>query len=196
MNAAIMKTIPTSTLFDTDAQRWEAVTHRDARADDAFFYSVRTTGVYCRPSCASRLARRENVAFHATRADAERAGFRPCKRCRPNEAPLAERQAEAVAESVPPDRGGRRAAVARRTRRRGRHEPLPFSSRLQSSHRRNAEGVRGCAPRRARAQRIAEAGNGDRCDLRSGLQFQRSLLCANVEDARHEAERLSRRRQR
>ena len=99
MNAAIMKTIPTSTLFDTDAQRWEAVAHRDARADGAFFYSVRTTGVYCRPSCASRLARRENVAFHATRADAERAGFRPCKRCRPNEAPLAERQAEAVAKA-------------------------------------------------------------------------------------------------
>ena len=99
MNAAIMKTLPITTMFDTDAQRWDAVTHRDARADGAFFYSVRTTGVYCRPSCASRLARRENVAFHATCADAERAGFRPCKRCRPNEAPLAERQAEAVAKA-------------------------------------------------------------------------------------------------
>jgi len=85
--------------FDTDAQRWQAVQQRDARADGAFFYSVRTTGVYCRPSCGSRLARRENVAFHATCVDAERAGFRPCKRCRPNEAPLAERQAEAVAKA-------------------------------------------------------------------------------------------------
>ena len=65
--------------------RWRAVVERDAAQDGRFVYSVRTTGVYCRPSCASRQARRENVAFHATPADAEAAGFRPCKRCRPNE---------------------------------------------------------------------------------------------------------------
>jgi AraC family transcriptional regulator, regulatory protein of adaptative response / methylated-DNA-[protein]-cysteine methyltransferase len=58
---------------------------------------VRTTGVYCRPSCAARLPRRENVAFHETCAAAERAGFRPCKRCRPNEPALADQQATAVA---------------------------------------------------------------------------------------------------
>lgn len=50
--------------------------------DGKAFYSVRTTGVYCRPSCAAR-PKPENVAFHATREDAERAGFRPCRRCRP-----------------------------------------------------------------------------------------------------------------
>ncbi len=83
----------------TDEARWEAVTRRDREADGAFLYSVLTTGVYCRPSCAARLPRRENVAFHATTADAERAGFRPCKRCRPNERPLAERQAALIAES-------------------------------------------------------------------------------------------------
>ena len=82
-----------------DDARWRAVERRDRAADGTFVYSVRTTGVYCRPSCASRLARRENVAFHATCADAERAGFRPCKRCRPNEASLAERQAVAVANA-------------------------------------------------------------------------------------------------
>ena len=64
--------------------RWAAVANRDARSDGEFFYSVRTTGVYCRPSCAARAARRENVAFHATAQEAERAGFRPCKRCRPD----------------------------------------------------------------------------------------------------------------
>lgn len=80
-----------------DDERWEAVVRRDRTADGKFYYSVRTTGVYCRPSCAARLARRENVRFHATCADAEQAGFRPCKRCRPNEAPLAERQAATVA---------------------------------------------------------------------------------------------------
>jgi AraC family transcriptional regulator of adaptative response/methylated-DNA-[protein]-cysteine methyltransferase len=83
--------------FTTDATRWAAVTRRDPAADGVFFYSVRTTGVYCRPSCAARLARRENVRFHVTCADAERAGFRPCKRCKPNEAALADRQAGAVA---------------------------------------------------------------------------------------------------
>lgn len=78
--------------------RWALVRARDARADDSFFYSVKTTGVYCRPTCAARLARPENVAFHATRREAERAGFRPCKRCRPDQPPLAQRRAEQVAK--------------------------------------------------------------------------------------------------
>jgi AraC family transcriptional regulator, regulatory protein of adaptative response / methylated-DNA-[protein]-cysteine methyltransferase len=90
---------PTISAFNGDDERWEAVVGRDRAADGAFYYSVRTTGVYCRPSCAARLARRENVAFHATCAEAERAGFRPCKRCRPNEGSLAERQAAAVASA-------------------------------------------------------------------------------------------------
>ncbi|HYQ94793.1 MAG TPA: Ada metal-binding domain-containing protein, partial [Burkholderiales bacterium] len=85
--------------FASDAERWAAVQRRDAGADGVFFYSVRTTGVYCRPSCASRLARRENVRFHASCEEAESAGFRPCKRCRPNEAALAVRRAAAVAKA-------------------------------------------------------------------------------------------------
>jgi AraC family transcriptional regulator of adaptative response/methylated-DNA-[protein]-cysteine methyltransferase len=64
--------------------RWAAVTARDHAADGRFVYAVRTTGVYCRPSCTSRRARPENVEFHATAADAERAGFRACRRCHPN----------------------------------------------------------------------------------------------------------------
>jgi AraC family transcriptional regulator of adaptative response/methylated-DNA-[protein]-cysteine methyltransferase len=89
----------TTAAFATDAARWEAVKRRDRAADGAFYYSVRTTGVYCRPSCGARLPRRENVAFHQDPAAAERAGFRPCKRCRPTEVPLAERQAAAVAQA-------------------------------------------------------------------------------------------------
>src|SRR5262245_34430436 len=87
------------TSFATDESRWEAVKRRDRAADGAFYYSVRTTGVYCRPSCGARQPRRENVAFHASPAAAEKAGFRPCKRCRPTEAALAERQAAAVARA-------------------------------------------------------------------------------------------------
>lgn len=77
--------------------RWAAIATRDTSADGTFWYSVRTTGVYCRPSCAARLPRPENVAFHATREDAERAGFRPCRRCRPDAPPLAEQHADTVA---------------------------------------------------------------------------------------------------
>src|SRR5467141_2529674 len=77
--------------------RWAAVVARDPAADGRFFYSVKTTGVYCRPSCAARLARPENVRFHATCADAEKAGFRPCKRCKPDQAPLLAQHAAKVA---------------------------------------------------------------------------------------------------
>jgi AraC family transcriptional regulator of adaptative response/methylated-DNA-[protein]-cysteine methyltransferase len=64
--------------------RWALVIARDAASDGKFFYSVRTGGVYCRPSCAARQPRPENVAFHADRDAAERAGFRPCRRCKPD----------------------------------------------------------------------------------------------------------------
>ncbi len=82
--------------FGSDEERWEAVKRRDPEADGAFVFSVATTGVYCRPSCPSRRARRENVAFHASCADAERAGFRPCKRCRPDASTAALRRTDAV----------------------------------------------------------------------------------------------------
>ena len=78
--------------------RWGAVVARDPAADGTFFYSVKTTGVYCRPSCAARTARPENVAFYATVGDAERAGFRPCKRCRPDQPSRAEQNAAVVAD--------------------------------------------------------------------------------------------------
>jgi len=78
--------------------RWLKVRSRSAAADGSFFYSVRTTGVYCRPSCAARTPRPENVAFHVTAAEAERAGFRACKRCRPGAPSLAEAHAALVAK--------------------------------------------------------------------------------------------------
>jgi len=75
---------------------WAAVIAHDATQDGHFFYSVRTTGVYCRPGCASRQPRRENVAFYESIAAAEAAGFRPCKRCRPNEGSQADRHIAAI----------------------------------------------------------------------------------------------------
>ena len=100
---ALMKQ-PAGTAIDfpdyrSDEQRWTAVQQRDRAADGAFYYSVRSTGVYCRPSCGARPALRHNVEFHASCAAAEQAGFRPCLRCKPDQPPLAERQAAIVAQA-------------------------------------------------------------------------------------------------
>lgn len=85
--------------YVSETRRWAAVQQRDAGADGEFWYSVRSTGVYCRPSCGARPALRKNVAFHDSRAEAEQAGFRPCLRCKPDQPPLAERQAAMVAQA-------------------------------------------------------------------------------------------------
>ena len=82
--------------FATDDDRWLAVSRRDTAADGTFFYSVASTGVFCRPSCASRPARRENVAFHESVAAARRAGFRPCLRCRPDLPSRGQREADLI----------------------------------------------------------------------------------------------------
>ena len=74
----------TSLTSDNDDDRWAALACRDRASDGHFVYSVRTTGIYCRPSCPARPARRENIAFHASPAAAEAAGFRACLRCRPD----------------------------------------------------------------------------------------------------------------
>jgi AraC family transcriptional regulator of adaptative response/methylated-DNA-[protein]-cysteine methyltransferase len=85
--------------YGTEAERWEAVQRRDQQADGVFWYSVSSTGVYCRPSCGARPALRRNVRFHDSCGDAEQAGFRPCLRCKPDQPPLAERHAAAVAQA-------------------------------------------------------------------------------------------------
>ena len=68
----------------TDDQMWEATKNNDETKDGRFFYAVKTVGVFCRPSCKSKTPLRKNVMYFETAADAERAGFRPCKRCRPD----------------------------------------------------------------------------------------------------------------
>ena len=71
--------------FLTDDDRWQAALRRDPAAAEAFRICVRTTGIYCRSTCPAR-PRRENVGFVADNAAARAAGFRACKRCRPDEA--------------------------------------------------------------------------------------------------------------
>jgi AraC family transcriptional regulator of adaptative response/methylated-DNA-[protein]-cysteine methyltransferase len=79
-----------------DDPRWASIVSRSPSADGEFYYSVSTTGVYCRPSCGARRARPEHIRFHRSRVDAERAGFRPCKRCKPDQPSVAEQHAAKV----------------------------------------------------------------------------------------------------
>ena len=84
-----------SPLSASDDQMWAAIIVRDPDFESRFVYSVKTTGVYCRPTCQARLPLRRNVAFHASCADAEAEGFRQCKRCRPRDPTVA---AETIAK--------------------------------------------------------------------------------------------------
>lgn len=70
---------------ETSETRWNKVLNRDAKADGQFVFAVVTTGIYCRPSCPARHAKRQNVRFFDTAEQAEQAGFRPCLRCRPDD---------------------------------------------------------------------------------------------------------------
>lgn len=97
MTRAFIKPQP----FDAigDEARWAAVVARNKDFDGQFVTSVATTGVYCRPGCPARLPKRANVRFHATCADAEAAGFRPCKRCKPDQTAPGEHYAAKVARA-------------------------------------------------------------------------------------------------
>ncbi len=79
-----------------DEERWQAVKRRDSALDGKFVFAVRTTGIYCHPSCASRPAKRENVSFFSTVTEAEKAGYRACKRCRPDKLGAPDPQVQAV----------------------------------------------------------------------------------------------------
>lgn len=80
----------------SDDERWRAVVERDRSAEGQFVLAVHTTGIFCRPGCPARTPKRENTSFFDAPADAIRAGFRPCKRCRPTGESIAERQQQLV----------------------------------------------------------------------------------------------------
>jgi AraC family transcriptional regulator, regulatory protein of adaptative response / methylated-DNA-[protein]-cysteine methyltransferase len=79
--------------------RWRAVLERDATADDAFVYAVKTTGIYCRPSCPSRMPKPCNIRLYATSAEAKAEGYRACRRCNPDGKSRAESTADIVAQT-------------------------------------------------------------------------------------------------
>lgn len=86
-------------LDTTQDSRFIAVINRDKAADGQFVYAVKTTGVYCRPSCSSRQAKAEHIEFFADNHAAELAGYRPCKRCQPTELSKEQQQAEKISQA-------------------------------------------------------------------------------------------------
>ncbi len=75
-----MKSLST---YNTDDRRWNAVVGREQSADECFYYAVMTTGIFCRPSCSSKLPNRENVEYFISSQDAQASGYQPCKKCKP-----------------------------------------------------------------------------------------------------------------
>ena len=99
MNAAPARISKPTPAPVTDDPRWTRIVARDKSADGQFWYSVTTTGVYCRPSCPSRLANPLNVQIHDTLASAKATGFRPCKRCNPDGPSIETENAALVAKA-------------------------------------------------------------------------------------------------
>jgi AraC family transcriptional regulator of adaptative response/methylated-DNA-[protein]-cysteine methyltransferase len=85
------------------ARYWQATLARDVKADGAFFFGVKSTQIYCRPSCPARRPLRKNTLFFSTTSDAEREGFRPCRRCKPDEIPAAVRIVQRAAQVLESD---------------------------------------------------------------------------------------------
>ena len=102
MNAQIQETDQTVSPR-AEARYWQATLARDRRADGAFFFAVKSTQVYCRPSCPARRPLRKNTLFFSTRREAEQQGFRPCRRCKPNEIPAAVRIVQRAAAALTSD---------------------------------------------------------------------------------------------
>jgi AraC family transcriptional regulator, regulatory protein of adaptative response / methylated-DNA-[protein]-cysteine methyltransferase len=112
--------------------RWRSVADRDPKADGSFFYSVRTTGVYCRPSCGARHARPENVQYHLTYEDAESAGFRACKRCKPNLIGLAAENPSKIAKACRLIEGSEKTPTLKQLAKHAGMSPFHFHRTFKS----------------------------------------------------------------
>ena len=106
--------------FSTDTERWDAIVRRNPQAEGIFVLAVKTTKIYCRVGCSARLPNRQNVLFFHTCDEAEQAGFRACKRCKPNAVAPRQQQADAIAkicqlieQSETPPKLAELAAIAR-----------------------------------------------------------------------------------
>ncbi len=175
MLATAMPTVTPLALTDDDA-RLAAVRRRDPGADGRFLYSVATTGVYCHPSCAARPALRRNIAFHANREAAERAGFRACKRCRPDLPPRAEREAALVAAACRCIELSADAPSLADLAAQARAQPASLPPPVPARRRGHARGLCRGPPPGARATQPGRRQPGDGGALRGRVQLVRTVL--------------------
>ena len=179
------------------AARWRAVTTRDVAADGAFVYAVKTTGVFCRPTCPSRRPKAENVLFFDGAAAAARAGFRACLRCHPERAVSPRDDAMDRIRAVDPrDRSGGLAADACRTRGRRGLEPLSLPAPLQALGGRLAARVLRRPPARPPAARARCGGVGGRRGLRRRVRLSEPRVRARAGPPRDVAGDVPQRRRR
>ena len=155
MIRTLEKKLPASS---RDEARWQAFVARDASFEGRFYIAVKTTGVYCRPGCPARLPKRANVRFFDTRNEAERAGFRPCKRCKPDQPSLGELHAGKIAQACRLIETADEAPKLDDLAADRGLEPLSLPPHLQAGARCHAEGLRHGASGEPRARGVwAEA---------------------------------------
>ena len=95
-----MRSSNASHMYQTSHARWNAISQRDAAAHCSFIYGVKTTGIYCRPTCTARLARRANVVFYDDIDQARSAGFRACQKCKPDDVAFYGQKEEVVVSAI------------------------------------------------------------------------------------------------
>ena len=150
----ILKNPKTASTLAANDPRWAQVVARDRSADGQFWYSVATTGIYCRPSCPSRAANPKNVQLHDTLEAAKATGFRPCKRCNPDGLSVDAENAALVAQACRLIENSEEEPASQRSRVCGRTQPKLLSSPVQSDHGSHTEGLR------ARTSRNTKSGEG------------------------------------
>ncbi len=168
-----------ATFIHKSRTRWDAVVARDARRDGEFVFAVSSTGVYCRPSCAARRPRRENVQFFARPQDAEQAGYRACLRCRPkafqgdSEAHEIKKICRFIEQNLDEP------LTLDRLRKRISTESIPLAAEVQVCARNNAERVCRFLPLAIFETEPAGWGFGNSRDVRRGLRVEQPALRAH-----------------
>src|SRR4029077_4997324 len=139
MTSTFAKTEKSTLPSVAEDPRWARIVARDKTADGHLWYSVYTTGVYCRPPCPSRTANPNNVQLHDTLESAKATGFRPCKTVQSRRPFDRVRECSSRREGLQNNRGERRGACAGGAGGRGRSQPNLFPSLVQGRHRCHAQ---------------------------------------------------------
>ncbi len=170
--------------------RWASIVTRDKAADGSFWYSVATTGVFCRPSCPSRLANPKNVRLHESIGAAEAAGFRACRRCNPDGISIDAANAAIITKACRLIDEAAEPLSLTQLAEFGRAQPALLPPPLQEGHGPDAESLRGGRPLGSTAPGAGNGGDGHRGVSRGGLRVERAVLRGFGRRAGHEPDPL------